>query len=77
MRSLKKLLEKQTSLLKTISKPSAEEEEVSPTRNEKNRGNTMPETTIWLKKIKKSLKTYTLQILVLIPKLIIFMYYFV
>ena len=80
---LKTLLETQTSVLETVSKPSVEEEEeVSTTRNEK------LEEIQWQKQSsgKKNekaytktyiLKTYTLEILALIPKLMIFMNYLV
>ena len=77
---IKSLLETQTPILETVSKPSVEEEkeeeEVSLTRNEiieeyNGRNNHL------VKRIKTSLKTYTLETLVYIPKLMIFMNYLV
>ena len=80
---LKTLLETQTSVLETVSKPSIEEEEeVSTTRNEKLEEMQWQKQSSGTKNEKAYTKTYilktcTLEILALIPKLMIFMNYLV
>ena len=77
----KTLLETETSVLETVSKPLVEEEkeqeEVSPTRNEIIQEMQWQKQSSGKKNKNEPKYIYTLKILILIPKLMIFMNYLV